>query len=202
MKTPIGRSPLNDTPAIGSPLLTQAAGILAREVARIPASFLQMPGGAPGSQSPALPNLELPVASLPGIDIDRLRRHAHDVIETLLTAFSPKIAGPDDRAAILRSTAPVSAGDNAAVTFRLANEEPTPSEVSLYSSNFVADNGYDIPASRVAFSPRVATIPPNGDAKFEIQVRVPQQAPPGIYSGLVQAFGSKYVKAVVSVEVK
>lgn len=201
MKTPVGRSPLNDAPAGGSPLLIRAAGILAHEVARIPATFLQMPSESPMNPSAAVPNLELPIAALPGVDVDRLRRYAHDVIETFLTAFSPR-APHDDRAAMLRCPAPVEAGTDAVVTLRVANEDSAPSDVSLYCSNLVADNGYDIPALRVAFSPRVSTIPQHGDATFEIKVRVPQQAPPGIYSGLVQALGSKYLKAVVSVEVK
>jgi hypothetical protein len=201
MKTPGGSPQLNDLLVVGSPLLAQAARILAQEVARIPAGFLQVPSIAPIGQGAAAPNLELPVGAFPGVDVDRLRRHAHDVVETFLTAFSPPVAA-DDRAAMLRGAAPVAAGGDAVVALRVANEDATSSEVSLYSSNFVADNGYDIPALRVTFSPRVSTIPANGDVTFEVKIRVPQQAPPGIYSGLVQALGSKYLKAVVSVEVK
>jgi uncharacterized membrane protein len=45
------------------------------------------------------------------------------------------------------------------------------------------------------------TIPAHGEATFQIRIAVSQQALPGIYSGLIQAAGSKYVKAVLSLEV-
>jgi hypothetical protein len=54
---------------------------------------------------------------------------------------------------------------------------------------------------RVTVSPRRATVPPQGEASFSIKIAVPQQTPSGTYSGLIQAMGSKYVKAVLSVEV-
>jgi hypothetical protein len=206
MKTPAGWSPINDTPAVGPALLTRAASILAQEAAKIPASFATLPSvawpsGIPGSSGVAIPSVELPVSVLQGVDVDRLRRQAHDLIETFLTALSPK-ASVDDRAVILRSAAPVQAGSDAVATLLIANEEDTASTVSLYSSNFVADNGYDIPASCVTFSPRVCSLPANSTVSFEIKIRVPGQAPMGTYSGLVQASDSKYLKAVVSVEVK
>jgi hypothetical protein len=47
----------------------------------------------------------------------------------------------------------------------------------------------------------VATIPASGEVTFEIRIAVPQQAPAGAYSGLIQATGSRYVKAVLSVDV-
>jgi len=186
----------------GVPLLTQAASILAQEVARMPASSRQLPDAIQGGKGISLPNFELPVSALSGGEVDRFRRYAHDVIETFLTAFSPKGAPPDDQVGMLRCAPPVEAGADAVVTLRVANEEATPSSVSLYSSSFVADNGYDIPSMRIAFSPRVVSIPAKSEVTFEVTIRVPQQAPPGIYSGLVQASGYKYLKAVVSVEVK
>jgi hypothetical protein len=48
----------------------------------------------------------------------------------------------------------------------------------------------------------VHTISARGQARFEIQIAVPQQSGPGTYSGLIQVMGSKYVKAVLSVEVE
>jgi hypothetical protein len=211
MKTPGGWSPIDDSSAVGPTLLTRAAGILVQEAAKIPASFLQLPSGTvpsgakrndiPGVSNGVIPSFELPVAALQGVDVDRLRRHAHDLIETFLTAFSPK-ASVDDRAVMLRCAAPVQAGEDAVATLQIANEDASPSSVSLYSSNFIADNGYDIAASRVGLSPRVCSLPAESTVSFEIKIRVPQQAPPGTYSGLVQASGSKYLKAVVSLEVK
>jgi hypothetical protein len=50
-------------------------------------------------------------------------------------------------------------------------------------------------------TPRQATIPAKGKADFDIEVAVPQQTPPGYYSGLIQAMGNRYVKAVLMIEV-
>ncbi|MDP9149287.1 MAG: hypothetical protein M3O36_05010 [Myxococcota bacterium] len=175
-------------------LVQQAASILAREVAVNPRDAFGMPSA---------PKMDLPLRSAgSGIDVDRLRRYAHEVIETLLASSSVARPPAEDRIPWLRGTAPVQAGLEACVSLRIANEEATASEVSLYCTDFVADGGFEIPALRVSFSPRMATLAPNSEASFEIKVAVPPQAPPGIYSGLVQASGAKYVKAVVSVEVK
>jgi hypothetical protein len=120
---------------------------------------------------------------------------------TFADAATGKGGSAEDRIPLIRCDAPVHAGSTAKVTLRVANEEPASSEVTLYCSHLIADCGYEIPALRVAISPRTATIAANGEAPFEIAIAVPQQAPRGVYSGLFQAMGSKYVKAVVSVEV-
>jgi hypothetical protein len=142
---------------------------------------------------------------LPAPDMDRIRRQAHELIEGLLVTFSQatgeKAAPYEDQVPLLRCEAPVQAGNQGRATMRVANEEDTPSEVTLYCSNFVADVGYEIPSPRIAVSPRSLTIPARGEGSFEIKIAVPQQAPPGIYSGLIQAMGTRYVKAVLSVEV-
>ena len=82
-----------------------------------------------------------------------------------------------------------------------STRRPTPSDVALYCTNFVADSGHVLRALRVAVSPRRATIAPNGEATFQITIAVPQQTPAGTYSGLIQAMGTKYVKAVLSLDV-
>ena len=134
-----------------------------------------------------------------------MRRRAHEFIETLLITFNQatgeKGLPTEDKVPLLRCAAPVPAGGEARASLLVANEEPTPSEVSLYCTNFVADSGYEIPGLRVHMHPRRTTIPANGQATFEIRIAVLQQTPPGTYSGLVQAMGNKYLKAVLSVEV-
>lgn len=140
-----------------------------------------------------------------GFDADRLRRQAHELIETLLVTFNDatgeKGLPAEDQVPLIRSLAPVEAGGTARATLRVANEEATPSEVTLYCTNFVADCGYEIPSLRVSISPRRASIGPGAMAVFEIAIAIPQQTPKAIYSGLLQAMGSKYVKAVLCVEV-
>jgi hypothetical protein len=138
-------------------------------------------------------------------DKDAIRRQAHELIEALLVTFNQatgeKAAPYEDQVPLLRCLAPVHAGGRASATMRVANEEDAPSSVALYCSNFVADSGYEIPSVRVTISPRRVTIPGKDEASFEIGIAVPQQTPAGLYSGLIQAMGTKYVKAVLSVEV-
>jgi len=143
------------------------------------------------------------LAAPPGIDL--LRRQAHEFVESLLVTFSrassEKPAPYEEQVPLLRCVAPVQAGSEGRATMRVANDEETPSNVALYCTNFVADSGYEIPSLRVTVSPRTVTIPAKGDTTFEIKIAVSQQTPAGIYCGLIQAMGSKYVKAVLSVEV-
>jgi hypothetical protein len=139
-------------------------------------------------------------------DRDLLRRQAHEFIEALLVTFNQatgeKPAPFEDQVPLLRCAAPVAAGQEALAEMRVVNEEGTPSEVALYCTNFVADSGYEIPSSRVTVSPRRVTIAANGEASFVITIAISPQTPAGTYSGLIQAMGSRYVKAVLSVEVQ
>src|SRR5262245_8114020 len=140
-----------------------------------------------------------------GSEVDGLRRQAHELLETLLATFSggprAKPGATDERVPLLRSAAPVQAGRSTRVPFCVSNEEDTPSQVTLYCTDFVSDGGHEIPALRVTMLPRQATLPAKGYVDFEIEVAVPQQTPPGYYSGLIQAMGNRYVKAVLMSEV-
>jgi hypothetical protein len=166
-------------------------------------------GKAPSAGQPPYGDKACPVthAAPPplGFDKDSLRRHAHEFIDTMLvgfrTATSEDGVVADHRAPLVSSSAPVRAGSAAQARITVVNEEPTASQVTLFCSSFVSDNGHEIPALRVSFSPRVATVPARGQQSFDVLVAVPSQAAPGTYSGLVQAMGSKYVKAVLSIEV-
>ncbi len=102
---------------------------------------------------------------------------------------------------LLWCVAAVAAGERAFATIRVANDEAHPLEASVYLSNLIADTGYDIPSLVASVVPRVATIEPGGEVAFEIALSVPAQTPRGIYSGLVQVTNTKYVKAVLMMEV-
>jgi hypothetical protein len=210
-------------PAAAPPLalpevVTRAAALLAKEVARsipdggaFPAMPLASAKGAPRvpdvaglADVPGIPGMQgfpAPAFGSP-VDIDQLRRHLHDYVETLLSLFVPKAPADGDRVPMLRCNAAVKAGEVGTVTVRVANDEAAPASVSLYTSNFVADGGYDIPSARVTSNPRSVTIPSRGEASFQLNIATPAQAPAGVYSGLVQAAGATYVKAVISIEVK
>jgi hypothetical protein len=188
-------------------IVGRAVAILAREAGTVVPAVVTplipltplVPATASSPQAPA----DVPaLGALPTTDLDRLRRQVHEVLETALAAFSPKGPPPHDRVPLLRCAAAVRAGEEASVVVRVFNEEDGPSSVHVYSTNLVADSGYDIPSARVTCSPRRVTIPPRGEASIEVKIAVPAQAPAGVYSGLIQVAAALYVKAVVSVEVK
>jgi len=139
------------------------------------------------------------------LERDQLRRRAHEFIETLLITFNEatgeKGLPAQDQVPLLHCAAPVTPGDKGRATLTVANEETSPCEVTLYSTNFTAERGYEIPSLRVTILPRVVAIPAQGKVDFEIQIDVPQQTPRGYYCGLIQAMGSRYFKAVLSMEV-
>jgi hypothetical protein len=186
----------------GAPLQQQAHELLAS----ILAAFGQAGGGDPGA---GMGGRRCPVtrAAVPvgPFDKDRIRQQAHAFIETLLITFNEATGErglpAENKVPHLQAEAPVAAGGEARAGLVVSNDEAGPADVSLYCSNFVSDAGHEIPALRVSVVPRRATIPPGGEAAFQIRVAVPAQTPAGVYSGLVQAMGAKYVKAVLSVEV-
>jgi hypothetical protein len=142
---------------------------------------------------------------LQGAQGDELRRRASQFLETLLESVAhghvARADSYEDRVPLVRGAAPVRAGSKGSVTLQVSNEETSVSEVRLYTSNLVADSGYEMPSLLISVTPRTASLPPGGQASFEIELAVPAQAPPGLYSGLIQASGCKYVKAVVMFEV-
>jgi hypothetical protein len=209
---------LDDSP-IGK-LVQQAASMFAREAARLGAPPFAEAGGATAlperglvapldAAMPSMPALSsggpLRPAPAPGslgpVDPEKLRRQATEFVESLLAAVSALPPKRVDQAPLLRCVAPVAAGEVARATFRIANDGGDTNDVSLYCSNFVADNGYDIPSVRITVAPRRASIPPRGEVAFEIAIAVPPQTPRGAYSGLLQATGAQYAKAILTVEV-
>jgi hypothetical protein len=207
---PAGVGTYPDVPLSGA---GPASGKAAAGKAELQRQAYELIGNLFGGSAAALPgnlagrSCPLTGATAPtgGFDKDLLRRQAHQLIDSLLSTFTgatgDKGAPAEDQVPLLWCAAPVQAGVEARATLRVVNEEPTASEVALYYTNFVADCGYEITSSRVNASPRRMTIAARGEAFFEIRIAVPQQAPTGIYSGLIQAMGTKYVKAVLSVQV-
>ena len=139
------------------------------------------------------------------LDMNGLRKQAQDFFDTLLLTLNERNATKsvpaENRVPLLQCEAPVQAGAEARAILTITNEETTASDVTLYCTNFVADSGHDLSALRVTFSPRKVTIPPGSEATFQIRIAVPPQIGTGVYSGLIQAMGSRYVKAVLSLEV-
>lgn len=209
--------PLMPLQSIGQDLVSRATSLLAAEGARLegaPNAALGA-GSAPDAAklTPALAGsgtsgekaLDPLLKLLASAEFEQLRRRGSAFLEALLEQLARGAERKDevyaDRVPLIRALAPVQAGAAARVLLRVTNDESCDSIVSLYASNFIADNGYEIPSLRVTSTPRSARLVAGGEATFEIKIMVPEQAPAGLYSALVQAAGSKYVKAVVMIEV-
>jgi hypothetical protein len=184
--------PGGDLPAAAQEWLGRATAILGQQ-----RPVDRMPSAVPGA---VLPGLGAPQAGLGEQDqaaqIDRLRRSAYDLIETVLGVFSPKVTG-GEAVPLLKTAAPARAGTLATVNMRVTNESSDSADVNFYCTNLISDNGYEIPSLRVAFSPHTLSVPPGGEVVATVTLSIPQQAPPGVYTGLVQVSGMKEVRAVV-----
>jgi hypothetical protein len=132
--------------------------------------------------------------------LGRVRLESRDAMDTVVGALSPN--GPrDQQFPLVRCLGPVRAGQEGRAAIRVANDEETPSRLTLYCTNLAGDSGYDIASLRIVCSPRIATIRAKSEALFSVVIAVPEQTPPGNYCGLIQATGALYVKAVLSVQV-
>ncbi len=201
---PMGTVPdvatLAKVPAVPD-LLNQASAILARESVRLPKS----PFAPDGATLPA--DIPLPTQAVTRAPVkqDDVRDRAHELIDALLQTLrddgAEKPARYENMVPLIRAAAPVQAGQRACIGMHVTNEDTTPIEVSLYCTDFVTDGGYVIPSLLVTASPRQVTIAPRTRAEFEVTVAVSEQTPAGEYSGLVQAMGCRYVKAVLAFEV-
>lgn len=197
------------TPMPGAPkgdVRQQAHELLAAVLAGLGTSYGAAPGHATPPPFTADRSCPITKASFPPVwDKDALRRQAHEFIDTLLVTFRQATSEDglvaENKVPHLECVAPVQAGGIARASLTVINEEPTPSDVTLYATNFTGDTGFDIPALRVSVSPRVVTLEAGEKASFDIKVSVPAQTPAGAYAGLLQAFGSKYVKAVLTLQV-
>jgi hypothetical protein len=211
----------DDSPWSGtvSDLLNQASAVLNQASNETPVAIGQGPvaGALPIPQvTETLMNIASRVCPVTGAavplappDKSRIRQQAHELVEALLGAFNQNQTAPQgatghhtDQVPLLQCVAPVEAGDNASATLKVANEEGVAVDVGIYCTNFLAESGHEVPAMRVTTSPRRTTVPARGEAKFEVSIAVPPQTPAGIYSGLLQATGCRYVKAVLCVEVR
>lgn len=141
----------------------------------------------------------------PSFDKDALRRRAHEFIDSLLVTFRDETDEDgmvaENKVPLIECVAPTAPGEVARASLDVTNEESSASDVTLHSSGFIGDSGYEIPALRASFSPRAVSVAPGARARFEIKIAVPAQTPAGNYSGLIQALGTKYVKAVLSIKV-
>lgn len=208
-------------PASAAGIVQQATSILDRETA----------SGAPVASPVATQSPFLPQGDQIEARADQLRRQASDLIEgvlsLILSAGYPGgrglgfESGPDAampvamqsiqsvaaepplrQAPLLTAPAPVKAGETAKVPFTVTNAGQNPVDLLFYSSDLVGDSGWGIPARKVAFSPRSQSLQPQERATIEALIPIPPQTAPGSYSGVVQAAGFDYLRALMTVPVE
>ena len=138
-------------------------------------------------------------------DLAGLRQQAQELFETLLLTLNErggaKSVPADNRVPLLQCQAPAQAGTQArAVLDDQQRRDDAVRRDSLLHQLRRRLGTRPLCAARDLLPGR-STIPPGGEATFQIRIAVPPQVAAGIYSGLIQAMGSRYVKAVLSLEV-
>jgi len=155
----------------------------------------------------------------------KMRRDVHDVVDILvdLVESGVKTAGglaqrairlrpgegpgsrqpPPGNIPTLTPSAPLAPGGTAEIVMTLENESDAETEeFSFKASDLInAAVGEQIDADQIQISPSPVSIAPNGTCRVTIQVAVPANTPPGVYSGLLQATRMDRLRAIVTVQV-
>lgn len=103
---------------------------------------------------------------------------------------------------LISSDRPAKAGETAKVDVTVAKDGPGEASVTLYSTDFVSDTGFQIPSACATFSPRSVTVNGRASGKSEMRIAIPAQCGRGAYSALVQAMGVGRPCAVVVLQVE
>ncbi len=186
---------------LASDIVDKAAAILDQEQ-RVPA------GSVPGGMSN-------PLALLDGATgAGDIQKQLSQALAALLNAFLQSVPMAQRtptavRPALIGATVPVigsespaKAGETARVQVTVAKDGPGPSSLTLYSTDFVSDTGFQIPSACATFSPRSITVDGLDSQKSEMRIAIPAQCARGAYSALVQAMGAGRPCAVVVLQVE
>jgi hypothetical protein len=158
--------------------------------------------------------------------IQRFRRDAHDVVDVLIDLVSvaadtvtgltergisigigdkPRKPEKKEAAAVTPSLtypSPVKPGDQVEIPMTLENESDKSTEAfSLHSSDLVNATGERISSKQISFSPEQLVIEPQQASVVTVTIRVPENAAPGVYSGLLQATYVDQLRAVLSIQI-
>lgn len=162
--------------------------------------------------------------------IMRFRRDAHDVVDILIdlvnvatnalddisqrvvkigiggTTGEKKAPGGGTGSSGIPSLAvptPVKAGTSIDIPMTLENASSKPTEAFyLLSSDLINPSGERIKAQQISFKPDKLVIEPQNSTIVTIRVSVPEQTPPGVYSGLLQATRLEQLRAVLSIQIE
>lgn len=101
----------------------------------------------------------------------------------------------------LRRVAAV-AGQATSTRFSLVNDTRDPVEVLLKATSLIGPKGFEIPSRYIGFAPNPLLLGASATQPVEVTIRMPEQIPPGEYSGLVQGVGLQGANARLTVEVR
>lgn len=136
----------------------------------------------------------------------RVRDDIARVLDAVLGVLAPGTRGsdpdrPDPPLHRLQPLAAARPGTSAAIVSRLLNERPRQTELRFASTDLVSDTGHRIASDRVEIAPSVMRLQPHETARLDIRIRVPDNCPPGRYTGLLQAAGIPVVQAMLTLAV-
>jgi hypothetical protein len=164
--------------------------------------------------------------AVPGISelhkqLERFRNQAQDLIDQLVRALESIAAGmasgssraahpppsPTLETGALEGLAQLQrveavAGQAASTQFRLVNEMSHPVEVLMKASSLIGPRGFELPSHCVGFVPNPLIMGASATEPVHVTIGVPEHAPPGEYSGLVQGVGLDGASARLTVEVR
>jgi len=204
-------------------VVERALAVLREHGARAPT----VPAARVGEGSGAsLQSWALDPSSAPGVlelhrQLERLRNQAQDLVDELVrmlessatsaaTGASPLTAlpvSPDVATGSVPGLAQLQrvvavAGQASSMRFRLANDMPHAVEVLLTATSLVGPKGFEVPSRYVGFSPNPLVLAASAAQPVDLTIRMPEQVPPGEYSGLVQGVGLEGASARLTIEVK
>jgi len=157
--------------------------------------------------------------------VQRLRKDAHDVVDILVDLVkiatkaldglseralsigwgSARPTGEKPAARAIPSLAvptAVKPGERVEIPMTLENESNKPTEAfNFHSSDLVNPAGERISSQQISFSPEQLVIEPQQASVVTVIIRVPENATPGIYSGLLQASRLDQLRAVLSIQI-
>ncbi len=159
--------------------------------------------------------------------VQRFRKDAHDVVDILLdlvNVATNAVSGLSERAVsiglgqqqppaqnnntsaaavpTLAVPALAKAGQTIEIPMTLENESEQPIEtLNFLSSDLVNTDGERIAAGQISFLPENLVIEPKKTSTITVVVRIPDNAAPGVYSGLLQATRMGQLRAVMSIQI-
>lgn len=153
----------------------------------------------------------------------RFRRDAHELVDILIDVvgttsksmgnLAKRIVsirsedqlakgGGSGRTQTIRPTEPVKVGESTNVIMTVNNDtDEHLASFRFHSSELVSIQGDRIPSTAVHFNPTTLKLEPHRSEKVTVTIKVPAQAPKGVYSGFIQATNLEQLRVVLTVQV-